>query len=193
VDVLDLACGGGFLANALALEGHRVVGLDASPGSLEVARAHDRTGTVRYEVGDAYRLPYPDGSFDAVCCMDFLEHVDNPARVVFECARVLRAGGRFYFYTFNRNFLSWLLVIKGVEWVVPNTPPRMHVLRLFLTPREMRAIAEAAGLSEVRFTGTRPAFRSVARLVASRRVPRDFRFHLTGSLAISYLGSARKG
>src|SRR6201999_1216443 len=114
---------------------YRVTGLDASPESLVVAARHDETGSVRYERGDALALPYADASFDAVCAMDFLEHVEEPARVVAECSRVLRPGGLFFFHTFNRSFLAWLVVIKGVEWFVRNTPRDMHVLRLFIPPR----------------------------------------------------------
>lgn len=191
VDVLDVACGAGFLSNTLALAGHRVVGLDASPRSLDVARAYDRTASVRYVVGDAYRLPFDDAAFDVVCCMDFLEHVSNPARVVAECARVLRPHGRFYFYTFNRNPLSWLIVLKGVEWFVANTPRDMHVYNLFLRPSELRAICAACGLRVTSMIGTRPRLTAAFwRLLLRRRVPRDFTFTTTRSLLMSYLGVA---
>lgn len=193
VEVLDVACGAGFLSNALALSGHRVVGLDASSDSLRVAREHDGTASVRYEVGDAYRLPYADASFDAVCCMDFLEHVERPQAVIRECARVLRPSGRFFFYTFNRNPLSWLIVIKGVEWFVANTPPNMHVYRLFIKPSELQRMCGDADLRVCNMVGTRPVLSAAFwRLLWTRRVPADFQFALTRSLLISYLGMAVK-
>jgi len=91
--VLDVACGAGFLANPLAAAGHAVTGIDLSPGSLAVARAHDRTGTVNYLAMDARVLSFPDEHFDVVCMMDFLEHLDDRGAVLGEAARVLRPGG----------------------------------------------------------------------------------------------------
>lgn len=189
VRVLDVGCGGGFLANALAAEGMDVTGLDASASSLAVAERHDTTRSVRYEVGDAYRLPYPDGSFDVVSAMDFLEHVTSPASVIGEAARVLASGGLFFFHTFNRTFLSWLVVIKGVEWFVKNTPPRLHVHSLFRTPAEVRAMCTASGLAVSEIRGQRPALSSAFfRMLATGAVPSDFSFRDTSSTATGYMG-----
>jgi 2-polyprenyl-6-hydroxyphenyl methylase/3-demethylubiquinone-9 3-methyltransferase len=192
--VLDIGCGAGFLANGLALAGHAVQGVDLSPGSLAVARGRDASGRAAYRVADAYRLPFRDGAFDAVSSMDFLEHVDRPGDAVAEAARVLRPGGLFFFHTFNRNLLAWLVVIKGLEWFVRNTPDRMHVLRLFIKPKEMAAYCRAAGLDAEEWTGLRPEpeRRAFWRMLRTGRVPEDFSFRFTRSLAIAYLGMAVK-
>lgn len=192
--VLDIGCGAGFLANSLSAEGHHAVGLDLSPGSLKVARNRDPSGRTRFGVADAYRLPFGDASFDAVTAMDFLEHVDEPGRVIAEAARVLKPGGLFFFHTFNRNLLAWLIVIKGLEWFVRNTPRHMHVLPLFIKPTELAGYCNMHGMQAAEMTGIRPVVGSFAfwKMLATREVPRDFRFRLTPSLAISYLGYARK-
>jgi 2-polyprenyl-6-hydroxyphenyl methylase/3-demethylubiquinone-9 3-methyltransferase len=192
--VLDIGCGAGFLTNALARDGHEVTGLDASPASLAVASAHDETLSVRYVGGDALSLPFADDSFDVVCAMDFLEHVEDPARVVAEAARVLAPGGLFFFHTFDRNPLAWLVVIKAVEIFVRNVPPDMHVLRLFVKPRELRAMATAVGLEvdEIRGSGPDPLTRAFWKMVATGRVSSDFRFRFTRSTWLGYTGYAHK-
>jgi 2-polyprenyl-6-hydroxyphenyl methylase/3-demethylubiquinone-9 3-methyltransferase len=192
--VLDIGCGAGFLSNHLASVGFRVEGLDASADSLAVAARHDLTQSVRYIEGDAAHLPYADGAFDVVCAMDFLEHVEDPARVVAEAARVLRPGGLFFFHTFNRNLLAWLVVIKGVEWFVKNTPRDMHVLRLFIKPEELRRSCRAVGLDVVELCGSAPVIWSRAfwRMLLTRVVPPDFRFQFCRSTVLAYTGYARR-
>jgi len=193
VEVLDIGCGGGFLSNHLGSVGHRVTGLDASTDALTVASRYDGSGRVRYQQGDALNLPYPAGSFDAVCAMDFLEHVESPDRVIAEAARVLKPNGLFFFHTFNRTRLSWLIVIKGVEWFVRNTPRNLHVLRLFLKPEEVRASCERHGLVELQLRGVRPVFdRAFLKLLFTRRVSADFRFTFTRSTGLGYSGLAKK-
>jgi 2-polyprenyl-6-hydroxyphenyl methylase / 3-demethylubiquinone-9 3-methyltransferase len=185
--VLDIGCGAGFLANALAAQGHQVSGIDMSRGSLKVARAQavpaDPSHGVRADCA----------TFDAVSALDFLEHVTEPERVIAEAARVLKPGGLFFFHTFNRNRLAWLIVIKGLEWFVRNTPDHMHVLPLFIKPKELEGYCIKAGMQPVEMTGIRPALgRPFWQMLATRRVPKDFAFRLTPSLNISYLGYARK-
>jgi 2-polyprenyl-6-hydroxyphenyl methylase/3-demethylubiquinone-9 3-methyltransferase len=192
-DVLDVGCGGGFLSNHLGSLGHRVTGLDASRDALAIASRHDDTGLVRYQQGDALQLPFGDASFDAVCAMDFLEHVENPERVIAEAARVLKPRGLFFFHTFNRNFLSWLVVIKGVEWFVRNTPRDLHILRLFLKPAEVRAACEKHGLVAVEMHGVRPTLGiPFWKMLFTRRVPADFSFTFTKSTGLGFSGMARK-
>lgn len=194
-DVLDMGCGAGFLSNALALEGHRVTGVDLSAKSLHVARQRDLTHSVNYVQKDAFSLDFPEKSFDVICAMDFLEHVENPQQIVREAANLLRPGGLFFFHTFNRNFLSWLIVIKGVEWLAPSTPKNMHLYSLFIKPHELTHWCQSAELRVTEIQGFNPRVASFAfwKSVASRKIAKDFTFQFTSSLKTGYIGAAVKG
>jgi 2-polyprenyl-6-hydroxyphenyl methylase / 3-demethylubiquinone-9 3-methyltransferase len=193
VKVLDIGCGGGFLSNYLAEAGFTVIGLDAAAESLMIAQRHDATGRACYHLGDAYRLPYADGAFHAACAMDFLEHVDEPGRALAEAARILQPSGLFFFATFNRNFISWLFGIKGVEWFVKNTPPRLHELSHFIKPAELRAMCEESGLRVNELHGFAPRFnRAFWRLLVTGVVADDFTFQFARNTITGYIGIAEK-
>lgn len=192
-DILDIGCGGGFLSNAMALNGHNVTGIDLSPSSLKVAADHDLSGSVNYIVANAYHLPFEDETFDVVSAMDFLEHVEDPFLVIKEASRVLKKGGIFIFHTFNRNVISWLVVIKSVEWLVKNTPKDMHVLRLFIKPDEMIDYCRSCNLVKKEMTGIRPVFSSIPfGNLLTGIVPESMRFKLTKSTLLSYMGICQK-
>ncbi|HSX10604.1 MAG TPA: bifunctional 2-polyprenyl-6-hydroxyphenol methylase/3-demethylubiquinol 3-O-methyltransferase UbiG [Chlamydiales bacterium] len=193
--VLDIGCGAGILTNALAKAGHTVHGIDLSPSSLRVAKAKDTTQKVSYQVANAYSLPYPNRTFDVVTAMDVLEHVEEPALLIAEASRVLKPNGQFFFHTFNRNFVSYLVIIKGVEWCVPNTPKNMHVYPLFIKPSEMRDLCLHEHLLIKKLHGFRPRIFSLPflKMVFSRRVPEDFTFCFSKSLMTGYCGWAQKG
>ncbi len=190
--VLDIACGAGFLANELARQGMEVTGIDASKRSLDVARGHDDTGSVVYRFGDALDLEFPDQSFEVACAMDFLEHVGDRARVLSEAARVLIPGGLFFFNTFNRNLLSWLVVIRGVEWFVRNTPKNMHCLRFFTKPAELSQMCNDAGLRIEYVRGLVPVPLKLAfwKMIFTGRVADDFAFRFSRFPITGYAGLA---
>jgi 2-polyprenyl-6-hydroxyphenyl methylase/3-demethylubiquinone-9 3-methyltransferase len=191
--ILDVGCGAGFLSNALAAADFQVYGVDLSESSLEVARRYDRTGRVTYICADAFQLPFADQSFDVITAMDFLEHIEDPARVIQEFSRVLKPGGMFFFHTFNRSALAWLVIIKAVEWLVRNTPPHMHVLHLFIKPVELRHYCSQAGLRVEEMTGIRPRLSTIPwTKIFSGVVPKEMQFQLSKSLKLSYLGMASK-
>lgn len=193
-DILDIGCGAGFLTNALAADRHRLTGIDLSAKSLDVARIRDTTKTVRYMQLDAFALPFPDQSFDVVCAMDFLEHVEMPGQVVREAARLLRPNGLFFFHTFNRNLLSWLIVIKGVEWCVPNTPANMHVHSYFIKPSELTNWCEASNLPVQEMHGLSPQIASKAfwKSLATRKIDKRLEFKFSTNLSTGYLGIAKR-
>lgn len=191
--VLDVGCGGGFLSNELAKFGHNVTGVDISPESLNVAREHDVTKTVDYQLADAFHLPFGDKTFDVVTAMDFLEHVDRPDEVIKEFSRVLKPGGVFFFHTFNRNFLSHLVAIKLVEWFIKNTPKNMHIIKLFIKPKEIRKYCKNAGMKFITMTGIMPRVLSIdMKMIKTGIVSPNMEFRLSKSTILSYLGFAIK-
>jgi 2-polyprenyl-6-hydroxyphenyl methylase/3-demethylubiquinone-9 3-methyltransferase len=192
--VLDIGCGAGFLSNELAQAGHEVSGIDQSEESLKIARKYDGTKSAHYQLANAYALPFSDRYFDVVCAMDFLEHVEDPGKVIAEASRVLKPGGIFFFHTFNKNLLAYFVIIKLVEWLLPKTPKNLHLLRLFITPRKLEQMCSNHGLKTQVTLGLRPNFatRAFWASVFSRKIHKDFRFSFTGSTLLSYMGYARR-
>jgi 2-polyprenyl-6-hydroxyphenyl methylase/3-demethylubiquinone-9 3-methyltransferase len=184
-DVLDLGCAGGFLAEALHDRGARVTGIDPAEGAIAAARRHADQGgkAIRYDVGVGESLPYDDASFDAVACVDVLEHVSDLRQVLREVARVLRPGGRFAYDTINRNRLSRLAVITAAEDVLRLLPKGTHDPDMFITPVELHSAMTAAGLEPGPETGLGP------RGVNRRGDPI---FGRLPSKAIIYMGVATK-
>jgi 2-polyprenyl-6-hydroxyphenyl methylase/3-demethylubiquinone-9 3-methyltransferase len=155
LEVLDLGCGGGLMSEAYARRGARVTGVDPSAESLAVARSHARQSglSIRYEPGTGESIPLPDGSFDLVSCCDVLEHVNDLDTVSREVARLLRPGGFYFFDTINRTWLSWVMMIKFAEDWARAIPSRTHDWNMFITPEELRASLECAGLAVRDLTG----------------------------------------
>jgi len=185
LEVLDLGCAGGFMAEALAARGAKVTGIDPASEAIEAARAHARDGGVQiaYDVGVGEALPYAAGSFDAIVCVDVLEHVSDLTQVLAEAVRVLRPGGLFLFDTINRNPLARLATITVAEDILRLLPRGTHDPALFITPRELRAGLINAGLVPGPFTGLGP--RGI-----NRRG--DLTFGRLPLTAILYMGTARK-
>lgn len=194
---LEVGCGGGLIARQVFDAVGREMkidytGVDLSHDALRVAKTYCPEG--HFQAGDAEDLRFPNQSFDVVIAMDLLEHVQNPGQVIAEAARVLRPGGLFFFHTFNRNLLANIMVIKMVEWLVPNTPKHMHVIDLFLKPEEIKTWLLKSDFSTISFVGVEPNLVRWANLkgLILRKVPKDFSFRFTQSLRMSYAGIAVK-
>ncbi|CAM4172922.1 bifunctional 2-polyprenyl-6-hydroxyphenol methylase/3-demethylubiquinol 3-O-methyltransferase UbiG [Palleronia rufa] len=156
--VLDLGCAGGFMAEALARRGARVTGLDPAGQAIEAARSHAAAEglDIRYDIGTGEEMSYADASFDAVVCVDVLEHVRDLTAVLAQVSRVLVADGRFLFDTINRNPLSRLAAITVAEDLLRVLPKGTHDPDMFITPDELAAALEAANLTPRRWSGLGP-------------------------------------
>ena len=153
---LDIGCGGGILAEAMAAKGAQVTGIDLADKPLKVAMLH------RMEIGSSvdYRLVSAEalaeespGAFDVVTCMEMLEHVPDPPSTVRACARLARRGGMVFFSTINRNPKSFLFAIVGAEYVLRLLPRGTHEYARFIRPSELSRACREAGLRVTDLTG----------------------------------------
>ncbi|WP_341222699.1 bifunctional 2-polyprenyl-6-hydroxyphenol methylase/3-demethylubiquinol 3-O-methyltransferase UbiG [Loktanella salsilacus] len=184
-DVLDLGCAGGFMAEALAERGAHVTGIDPASDAIDAARDHARAGKLRiaYDVGVGEALPYDDASFDAVVCVDVLEHVADLHRVLSEIARTMRPGGLLLFDTINRNPLARFASITIAEDMLRLLPRGTHDPAMFIKPKELRAAFQGVGLVPGPITGLGPRG-------LNRRL--DLTFGPLPLTAILYMGIACK-
>ncbi len=148
--VLDVGCGGGILAESLAVKGATVTGIDMAEKPLGVARLHQsESGTnVEYLQCTAEDLAERRaGEFDVVTCLEMLEHVPSPAKIIAACTALVKPGGDVFFSTINRNPKSFLFAIVGAEYVLSLLPAGTHEYEKFIRPSELDNWARDAGLS----------------------------------------------
>lgn len=148
--VLDVGCGGGILADAMARKGAQVVGIDLATKPLKVAQLHAleaHTPNVEYrEISVESMASEQPGGFDVVTCMEMLEHVPDPASVVQACGKLVKPGGWVFFSTINRNPKSFMFAIVGAEYLLNLLPRGTHEYLKFIRPSELAGYCRAAGL-----------------------------------------------
>lgn len=147
--VADIGCGGGILAEGLARAGASVTGIDMAEGGLAAARRHAQENglVIDYRQGTAeeFAAKHP-AHYDAVTCMELLEHVPDPGSLVQACRDLVRPGGWVFFSTLNRNAKAYLFAIVGAEYLCRMLPPGTHQYDRFVRPAELDAWARRAGL-----------------------------------------------
>ena len=183
-EVLDLGCGGGFMAEALAQRGASVVGVDPAEDAILAAQRHAASMglLIAYSRGTAERIPLEDDSVDIVVSVDVLEHVADLEASLNEIKRVLRPGGFFIFDTINRNPLASFIVITLAERVIGLLPRGTHDASMFIRPKELKIALRDRGFDEIEFKGLGP-------VGLNRKL--DFVFGQIPLTTIQYLGKAR--
>jgi len=181
--VLDIGCGGGILADAMARRGANVLGIDLASKPLKVAQLHAlEAGTENVEyreiAAEALAAEVP-GSFDTVTCMEMLEHVPDPSSIVNACATLVKPGGWVFFSTINRNAKAFLFAIVGAEHVLQLLPKGTHEYARFIRPSELAQWCRNAGLelSETRGMEYNPITK---------------RYWLSGDTSVNYLIACRR-
>jgi 2-polyprenyl-6-hydroxyphenyl methylase/3-demethylubiquinone-9 3-methyltransferase len=180
---LDVGCGGGILAEAMARRASHVTGIDLAARPLGVARLHALESSVenieyREIAAEALAAEVP-GHFDVVTCMEMLEHVPDPSSVVRACATLVRPGGWVFFSTLNRNPKSFLFAIIGAEYVLGLLPKGTHEYARFIRPSELARWARESGLT----------------LEGSKGMeynPLTRRYRLSGDTSVNYLFACRR-
>jgi 2-polyprenyl-6-hydroxyphenyl methylase/3-demethylubiquinone-9 3-methyltransferase len=180
---VDVGCGGGILADAMARRGAKVLGIDLAGKALKVAMLHAMeagTPNVEYrEVATETLAAEQPGTFDVVTCMEMLEHVPDPAAIVKACAALAKPGGWLFFSTLNRNPKSFLFAIVGAEYVLKLLPKGTHEYAKFIRPSELARWARAAGLDLVDTRGLE--YNPITR-----------RYWLSGDTSVNYMVACRK-
>ena len=154
--IIDVGCGGGILAESMAMRGALVTGIDMGETPLSVARLHGlETGVeVDYQQITAEEMATQyAGKFDVVTCMEMLEHVPSPESVIQACATLVKPGGHVFFSTINRNPKAFMLAVVGAEYVLNMLPKGTHEYAKFIKPSELEAQARKTGLTLKDMTG----------------------------------------
>ncbi len=179
--VLDIGCGAGLAAEALARQGHAVLGLDAAAGPVAAARAHaaGQDLPLEYRVGAAEDLVAEGRRFPVVTALEVIEHVADPRAFLVLLDALLEPGGRLFVSTINRTARALLVAKLGAEYVLRMLPVGTHEWGRFVTPAELARHAAGAGLRLTASTGMVYA-------------PRTGTWSESRDLGVNYLAMAEK-
>lgn len=154
--VLDVGCGGGILAEAMARKGASVTGIDMAEAALNVARHHAQESNINIDYARVQAETLADQqpeSYDVITCMEMLEHVPNPAAIIQACATLVKPQGYIFFSTLNRNPKSFLFAILGAEYLLHLLPRGTHEYGKFIRPSELSSWCRHSGLESIEIQG----------------------------------------
>jgi 2-polyprenyl-6-hydroxyphenyl methylase/3-demethylubiquinone-9 3-methyltransferase len=206
ISVLEVGCGGGYLADKLAKAGFEVTGLDPSNNSIKAAKVHAKQEnlTIKFVEGFGEKLPFKSNSFHFVCCCDVLEHVKDFTLVIKEISRVLRRGGVFFYDTINRTTISKIVMIKvmqgweGISFLGPN----IHIWDMFIKPKELIEVLSHYNLVNQEIKGLSPSMNFISHFFSLRarnkgqiswqELGKRFNLKISSNISCNYIGYAVK-
>ena len=181
--VIDIGCGGGLLSEGMARRGATVTGIDLGEAPLAVARLHAEQSDVEVEYLQVLAEEIAEqraGEYDAVTCLEMLEHVPDPSSVIRACAKLVKPGGQVFFSTINRNPKAFLFAIVGAEYVLRLLPRGTHEYAKLIRPSELAGWARDAALDVQDTTGM--VYNPLTQV-----------YKLNRDVSVNYLMYARKG
>jgi 2-polyprenyl-6-hydroxyphenyl methylase / 3-demethylubiquinone-9 3-methyltransferase len=153
LNILDIGCGGGVLSEGLAKAGAHVTGLDVEAGAIKTAKAHAKAHdlNIKYvcEPVENFKAPL----FDAVTCLEMLEHVEHPELIIASAARLVKPGGYVFFSTINRTARAYASVIVAAEYILSLLPRQTHLFERFIRPSELASALRSEGLQVINTAG----------------------------------------
>jgi 2-polyprenyl-6-hydroxyphenyl methylase/3-demethylubiquinone-9 3-methyltransferase len=177
--VLDLGCGGGIFTEALARQGAVIDGLDVEPGALKAASDHAKKENLSINYVCSAVEDYKAKSYDVICCMEMLEHVEQPQAIIHHCQRLLKPGGMLFLSTINRTLKAYSTAIVLAEYVLSLLPRQTHDYDKFITPAELATALRNESFDAVSLKGM--SYNPLTRAA-----------NLTQDVSINYLMAARK-
>ena len=147
--IIDVGCGGGLLSEELCKNGAKVTGLDSSTKSIEIANAHKEISKLHIEYHNMSIeefIKQEEKNYDALCCLELIEHVSNPENLLKNCSNLVKENGDIFISTINRNILSFVFAILGAEYILNLLPKGTHQYKNFLKPSELNSILKKNSL-----------------------------------------------
>lgn len=156
IELIDVGCGGGILAESLAASGAKVTAIDLAPQSIEIAKLHlyESNLDINYEcieIGE--KSATSAQQFDVLTCMEMLEHVPSPEYIIAECSKLIKPNGIAFFSTLNRNLKSYALGVIAAEYILKLVPTGTHDYTKFIKPAELRKLLVAHGFELIAING----------------------------------------
>lgn len=178
-NVLDLGCGGGILTEAMALKGANCTGVDAEHELIRMAAAHAKEKHLKIDYLATAVEDYDSEGFDIICCMEMLEHVDEPALIIEHCNRLLKPGGYLFLSTLNRTPMAYAQAILAAEYILRLLPRQTHDYNKFIKPAELAAMVRHYGLELILLKGM-------------KYNPLIHKAEITDNVAVNYMMACRK-